>query len=290
MQSLTVPIDRSNLAHKQGMYAAELEAGKILLLDDLAFTPSAEELKLFRPDILSPKARNISLGADDRLKGAAGSEQEQKTLADMTLRFRNEAEAVLVQLLPKYGEHLKRGATSFRPVAAEDRVQSLRADDRRLHVDAFPSRPNRGERLLRLFLNVNPNNRPRVWRVGEPFPDIARRFLSHAKPYSRWQAEWLRKLKVTKSFRTEYDHLMLQLHDGMKKDMEYQRTCRQEVINFAAGMAWICFSDQLAHAVVSGQFLLEYTGQLPPEVQYDVETSPLAILCRMTARQLVPPR
>jgi len=48
MQSLTVPIDRSNLAHKQRMYAAELEAEKILLLDDLAFTPSAEELKLFR--------------------------------------------------------------------------------------------------------------------------------------------------------------------------------------------------------------------------------------------------
>ncbi|MGO4380997.1 Kdo hydroxylase family protein [Pseudoduganella sp. RAF53_2] len=287
MESLAVPIDRSNLASKQLEYAAELEAGKVLLLNDLTFTPSAEELKLFRPDILSPKSRNISLGADDRLKGAAGNEDEQKILAAMILRFRNEAEAVLNQLLPKYGDHLKRGATSFRPATVESRVQSWRADDRRLHVDAFPSRPNRGERLLRLFLNVNPNNVPRVWRVGEPFQDIARRFVPRAKPYVRWQADWLNKLGVTKTFRTEYDHLMLQLHDGMKQDMEYQRTCRQEVINFAPGTAWICFSDQLAHSVISGQFLMEYTVQLPPDAQYDVDASPLAILSRMTARQLV---
>lgn len=275
MQSLAVPIDHISLTGKQREYADELEAGKVLLLNDLT------------SDILSPRARNISLGVDNRLKGAVGSDEEQQTLAAMILRFRNEAEAVLNQLQPKYGDHLKRGATSFRPAKVEDRIQSWRADDRRLHVDAFPSRPNRGERLLRLFLNVNPNNVPRVWRVGEPFPDIAKRFLPRANPYSRWQAEWLCKLKVTKSFRTEYDHLMLQLHDGMKNDWEYQDTCSQEVINFAPGMAWICFSDQLAHSVVSGQFLLEYTAQLPPEVQHNVEASPLAILSRMMARQLI---
>lgn len=44
-----------------------------------------------------------------------------------------------------------------------------RADDRRLHVDAFPTRPNYGERILRVFANVNPAGVPRAWRVGEPF-------------------------------------------------------------------------------------------------------------------------
>ena len=61
------------------------------------------------------------------------------------------------------------------------RKQSVRADDRRLHVDAFPSRPNYGERILRVFTNVNPDGEPRVWRVGEPFEDVAPRFLPRAE-------------------------------------------------------------------------------------------------------------
>ncbi len=49
---------------------------------------------------------------------------------------------------------------------------------------------------------------------------------------SRWQARLLRALRVTKSFRSEYDHLMLQLHDGMKSDLDVpgklrrRRPCR----------------------------------------------------------------
>jgi hypothetical protein len=47
-----------------------------------------------------------------------------------------------------------------------------------LHVDAFPSRPIRGERILRVFTNIHPDStQARVWRVGEPFEDIARRYL-----------------------------------------------------------------------------------------------------------------
>ena len=40
--------------------------------------------------------------------------------------------------------------TSYRPSQVETRAQSWRADDKRMHVDAFPSRPNYGERILRV--------------------------------------------------------------------------------------------------------------------------------------------
>ena len=56
-----------------------------------------------------------------------------------------------------------------------------------------------------------------------------------------WQAKVLQALRVTKSFRSEYDHLMLQLHDGMKGDLEYQRTSPQETVPFPAGSVWVCF-------------------------------------------------
>ena len=108
-------------------------------------------------------------------------------------RFRAEAEGLLGNLVPRYGEHLRRGAVSFRPSKVETRVQSWRADDRRMHVDAFPSRPNRGERLLRVFTNVNLEGVPRVWRVGEPFEDVAQRFLPRVKPYVAWQAKALQR-------------------------------------------------------------------------------------------------
>jgi hypothetical protein len=169
----------------------------------------------------------------------------------------------------------------------ETRVQSWRADDRRMHVDAFPSRPNRGERLLRVFTNVNLEGLPRVWRVGEPFEDVAKHFLPRVKPYVAWQAKALNALGVTKSLRSEYDHLMLQLHDAMKADLDYQKNAPQVTFGFPPGCAWVCFSDQTSHAVMSGQYMMEYTSQLSPMQQYDKDASPLAILTRLQGHALI---
>jgi hypothetical protein len=264
-----------------------LEAGKVLYFPTLGFAPDKDEQGLFTPAIRDPKSRNISLDAAGRLKGAAGDEATQQQLASMMGRFRAQAEGLLASIAPRYMEHVRRGPVSFRPSVVETREQSWRADDRRLHVDAFPSRPNRGERLLRVFTNVNPEGVPRVWRVGEPFETVAQRFLPRAKPYSAWQAKALKALKVTKSLRSEYDHLMLQLHDGMKSDTDYQKNAPQVTMPFPAGSTWVVFSDQASHAAMSGQYMMELTAQLPPSEQYDTNASPLAILTRMMGHALV---
>ena len=205
----------------------------------------------------------------------------------MVGRFRSHAQQLINGLLPAYTPILRLAPTSYRPVRVETRVQSWRADDRRLHIDAFPSRPNYGERILRVFSNVHPAGEPRVWRVGESFEKVARRFVPKAKPYSAWKARALHAMRVTKSFRSEYDHLMLQLHDGMKSDLEYQREADQQTVPFAAGSVWVCFSDQTSHAVMAGQYMLEQTLHLPAARQYNADSSPLAILSRLTGRKLV---
>lgn len=268
-------------------WIAALEAGKVLYFPKMAFELLPSEQALLTPDVRNPKARNISLDARGLLKGAAGDTATQLALALMIGRFRDQSLALIHSLLPDYKENLRLAPTSYRPMQVESRVQSWRADDRRLHVDAFPSRPNRGERILRVFANVNPNGQPRVWRVGEPFETVARRFLPRAKPYKRWQANLLKSLKITKSLRSEYDHLMLQLHDGMKSDLEYQKSAQQVTMPFAAGSVWICFSDQASHAVMSGQYMLEQTLHLPAEKQYDPSASPLAILTRLSGHPLI---
>lgn len=268
-------------------WIAALEAGKVLYFPRLGFDLLAEEQALLSPAVLLPDVRNISLDASGRIKGVAGDEARQQAVAAMIGRFRTQAQRLIHGLLPHYVPALRMAPTSYRPAQVETRVQSWRADDRRLHVDAFPSRPNYGERILRVFTNVNPQGAPRVWRVGEPFETVARRFLPRAKPYSRWQAKLLRALRVTKSLRSEYDHLMLQLHDGMKSDLDYQQKCEQQTVPFPAGSVWACFSDQTSHAVMSGQYMLEQTLHLPAARQYNPQSSPLAILSRLTGRTLV---
>ena len=246
-------------------WIAALEAGKVLYFPRLAFELLDGEDALLTPALLSPDVRNISLDANGQIKGVVGGADVQRAAAAMVGRFRAQAQQLVQGLRPHYTEALRYAPTSYRPAQVESRVQSWRADDRRMHVDSFPSRPNYGERILRVFTNANPHGKPRVWRVGEPFEDVARRFLPRAKPYSRWQAKVLHKLRVTKSLRSEYDHLMLQLHDGMKSDLDYQKNAPQQSVPFPPGSVWVwvCFSDQTSHAVESGQYMLEQTLHLP---------------------------
>lgn len=289
MESQIVKIDATDWRQTSGRpeWTAAVEAGKVLYFPQLAFQLSEQEKSLLRPDIRDPKTRNISLNVDGSIKGVAGDEATRQQVAAMVGRFREQATALIAGLFPQYMPVVRMAPTSYRPSQVETRAQSWRADDKRMHVDAFPSRPNYGERILRVFTNVNPDGQPRVWRVGEPFEDVARKFLPRAKPYVRWQAKALQMLHVTKSLRSEYDHLMLQLHDGMKGDPDYQKNAPQETVPFAAASTWVCFSDQAVHAVMAGQYMLEQTLFLPPGSEYDTAASPLAILTRLKGHPLV---
>ena len=265
---------------------AALEAGQVLFFPRLAFALLEDEQRLLTPAVRDPNARNISLGSDGQLKGGLGDAATLAALTTMVARFQTQACGLIEQLLPQYVPALRAAPTSYRPMQVESRAQSWRADDRRLHVDAFVSRPNYGERILRVFTNINPVGLPRVWRIGEPFETVAAQFLPRAKRYSVWRARALHTLRITKTLRSEYDHLMLQLHDGMKSDLVYQQQAQQLTMAFSPGSSWICFSDQASHAVMSGQFMLEQTLHLSPQAQYNPAASPLAILQRLTGRSL----
>ena len=289
MNSPIVEIDFTDWreARSQPDWTAAVEAGKVLHFPRLGFDLQPAETALLREDMLKPGTRNVSLGADGVLKGAAGSAAEQEALGAMVGRFRRQALQLIDGLLPEYRGQLRVAPTSFRPKQVETRAQSVRADDQRMHVDAFPSRPSYGERLLRVFTNLNPHGVPRVWRVGEDFETVARRFLPQAKPYRLWQARMLNAVHATKSLRSEYDHLMLQLHDLMKFDEDYQKNGTQLTMPFAPGSVWVCFSDQATHAVMSGQYMMEQTLYLPPGREVNPQSSPLAILTRLVGRPLV---
>ncbi len=263
-----------------------LEDGGVLVLPHVNFVLQPEERRFLSPQWSDGRAKNISLDGA-RLKGARGSAADQAALAAMIGRYAASAGALVAALFPRYAPHVKRARTSFRPQPAVGRTVSWRKDDSRLHVDAFPSRPTRGERILRVFSNVNPDE-DRVWRVGEPFEAMAATLLPRVRRQLPGEAFALAALFVTKGLRDEYDHLMLGLHDAAKADLAYQRDCAQQVVRFAPGTTWLCFSDQVMHAAVSGQYMLEQTIHLPVAALYDPARAPLAILERLTGRALAP--
>jgi hypothetical protein len=247
-------------------YEAAVESGHVLWLPNLRFDLLPGEARLLDPAVGDTKAKNISLRADgDALRGAAAKPEDQAALLALLLRWRSQAMALAERLLPHYRGRAKVGNASFRPYPVEGRQRSWRQDDSRLHVDAFPSNPSRGQRLLRVFTNLNPCGEPRVWRVGEPFEDFARRHVTQIGrplPGSAWV---MNALGITKRRRSEYDHYMLQLHDRAKSDLDWQRSGPQLTVPFEPGQTWVVFSDQVLHAVMSGQFMLEMTILLQPE-------------------------
>src|ERR1700744_1431261 len=277
-----------NLPAPRETLLAGVERGKVLYFPNLRFAVEGGEQALLDPKIADPKRKNISLAPNGgALNGVLGENVTQSAVRSLIKRYQDHARSLVDGLFPEYDGKLRVAPTSLRLHQVETRETSWRKDDSRLHVDAFPSRPNYGERILRVFTNVNPHGVPRVGRVGEPFEDMAKRFLPRIKPQLPGAAWLLNLLHGTKSPRSAYDHLMLHLHDGMKADLDYQKTSPQETMPFPPGSVWVCFSDQTSHEVMSGQFMLEQTFFLPVKAMAQPECAPLGILERLKGRALV---
>ena len=264
-----------------------LESGRVLFLPHLPFEIQPAERRFLVPDSAGHERKNISLDpTTGKLSNTALPAGDATPLAAMIERFGHAATALITSLIPAYADHLERARTSFRPVEIAGRQYSLRHDDRLLHVDAFPSRPLRGRRILRLFTNIAADGAPRGWNLGEPFEAFARVFLPRAGrpiPGSPWL---LARLGVTKGRRSPYDHIMLRLHDAAKQDGVYQSGPRKVLVSFPAGSTWICYTDQVLHAALSGHCALEQTFHLPVDAMADPAKAPLRVLERLTGRAL----
>ena len=156
-------------------HARALEAGGVLVLPQLAFRAVSGRDALPRRSLVGRQGEEHQ----PRRTGDQGRARRRATSWRRSRRWsrasRPSATALVGALFPRYAPHLLRARTSYpAAVGAAGRAVSWRKDDSRLHVDAFPSRPNRGERILRVFCNVNPNGEDRVWRVGETFEAMAR--------------------------------------------------------------------------------------------------------------------
>ena len=264
-----------------------LESGHVLAFPHLSFDFADDDKRFLDPRWADGKAKNVSVRwPSGELRGAAGEAGDLAALKALIVRFAEQSEAFALRLFPHYGGHLRRGNTSFRPVDVSGAPRSWRQDDTRLHIDAFPSNPMHGTRLLRVFCNVNPHGQPRRWRVGEPFEQHARRYLARLVQPLPGAAWLMHAAGITKRRRTAYDQHMLQLHDAAKADAAFQRSSPQSRVDFAPGTTWVCFSDQVLHAAMGGQHMMEQTFYLDTARLQQPDSSPLHTLERLLGRSL----
>jgi hypothetical protein len=264
-----------------------LEGGELVFIPQLRFALDNGEDRLLTPAIAG-EGKNISLDpASGVLRGSSAADTEMELLQGMMIRFASLSRALLLNLLPGYAAELTQARTSFRPVEIAGRSSSWRKDDTRLHVDSFPSTPTQGRRILRVFTNINPQGRPRSWRVGEPFAAVVGRYIHSIPGPAPASSVALNLLGLTKSRRSAYDHYMLRLHDTMKADLDYQKNAVQRQFEFSAGSTWIAFTDKTSHAARGGQYALEQTFYLPVDAMMNPAQSPLRILEHTLGRRLV---
>lgn len=287
-QLMTAKWDENFSSVEQSQAIDQLENGHILYFPHLSFSLSQDEQVFLSPQYADPHAKNISYHAEcNKLWGVQHlTDMQHIQLKAMLDRYSRYARDLIHHLLPHYTEHLVLARTSFRPVEISGRKTSYRKDDKRLHVDAFPSAPNQGKRILRVFSNINPKGEDRVWRVGEPFEKVADQFLPRVRKPLPGLAALLRFLKITKSYRTLYDHYMLHIHDQMKADEVYQQNADQQEIHFPSGSSWIVQTDHVSHAAIKGQYVLEQTFYLPINAMQNEAHAPLRVLERLLQQSL----
>jgi len=214
-----------------------------------------------------------------KILGKRIRQPERGEFETMMARYSDWAESLLARLLPSYAPALVRDRLTFRPCE--------RAKPQGLHVDASYGRPTEGRGMLRVFCNINPTGRPRVWRVGEQFEPFAKRYLGSAKARKTNPVEKLMaSLGIVKGQRTAYDHLVADIRGRAKKDAVFQADSPQRVVEFPEGSAWIAITDLVLHGALSGQHSLDQTFFVPPGCMAESEKSSLRILERLSGASL----
>jgi len=265
----------------------QLERGQVLLFREVPFAfPDADrKFLLSRSAAESRFHKNISYRPASGAVHGSADNSDRERLLDVMQRFSREAAAFVARLLTPYAGKMRLDFASFRPLEEQGRDLPLHKRNDLLHVDAFPSRPTRGGRILRIFVNINPAA-GRVWNVGAPFHAFVPGLMgsgSRLQPPQRGKAAQLfahaaARLGLPVADRSHYDEFMLYLHDWLKENSGFQKDSPKREIVFPSGCCWMVYTDGVPHAVMSGQFALEQTFIVPVDALVAPEASPLRVL------------
>ncbi|MFZ3339821.1 MAG: Kdo hydroxylase family protein [Terriglobales bacterium] len=286
----------ADAAARSREYCAQLEAGAILFFAAPPFElPQSDvEFLLSLKPADSRLHKNISYRPESDLLRGFSDDGSKPRVHQIMRKYATEVRDFVSAFLAPYARHLQMDYASFRPLEEEGRDLSLHKRNDLLHVDAFPSRPTRGARILRVFTNVNPA-KDRVWVVAQRFPELAARFAGAAglPSYARVPGAWsglkrgLSRVGLPLPDRAAYDEFMLHFHDWLKENSEFQQAKDgKEQVSFPPMSTWLVYTDGVPHAALSGQFAMEQTFIVPVEALVAPEVSPIRVLEKLAGQAM----
>lgn len=278
----------------------QLEEGRVLLFESLPFEFPEEDQSflLSQRQNGSHLHKNISYRPQQDVLRGFTSENDAvvRRMHGVMRRYSSEVIQFLSRLLTSYAFQWSLDYASFRAEPEQDRKLPLHKRNDLLHVDAFPSRPTQGGRILRCFTNINPTE-PRVWQTTDPFSNLACQYAREAGLDAIAARNGAGLETVLKSFgrvlgfkaptSSAYDKFMLRFHDYLKENSNFQLQCRKIRLEFPPGSTWISFTDALPHAVVYGQYAIEQTLIVPLAALLHPEQSPLRVLENLAGHPLI---
>ena len=284
-------------------YCDQLERGKVLFFRGIPFDFPQDD----RDFLLSQKQtgsrfhKNISYRPKrGQLRGvSAENSKPERELAHAIMRaYSKSVTAFVCGFLAPYAGKLGLDFASFRPLEEQGRELPTQKRNDLFHVDAFPTRPTHGARILRVFTNMNPVQ-PRIWLTGEPFHELAPRLAPQAglARYAAQARSPLFRLRrsVARLFRSAgvpvpnhsaYDLFMLHFHDWLKFNADFQEHSPRMRSEFPPGCTWLVFTDGVPHAALSGQYALEHTYIVPRAALVAPEIAPIDVLERLSGTAL----
>jgi hypothetical protein len=239
--------------------------------------------------------KNISYRpGEDLLRGFSDGQKNENRMHGIMRAYSSAVTDFVSRFLSPYAGKFQLDYASFRPLEEQGRDLPLHKRNDLLHVDAFPSRPTRGGRILRVFTNINPSQE-RVWLVGERFPALAEHYALEAGLGAICRAgnslrgrlvHLLRAARLPVTERSTYDEFMLHFHDWLKENSRFQSGADKTRLAFPPLATWLVYTDGVPHAAVSGQFALEQTFIIPAAVLVSPDAAPVHILERLCGRRL----
>jgi len=277
-----------------------LERSKIVFFRECPVElPTEADSRFLREELpLQTKIKNVSYHPEsDSVPRFDAPDSTQarvtKILKDHTQAVTEYLEKIILNLAPGWTV----GTCSFRPLEERGRNLNPRSSNEIVHVDAGAYGATCGDRILRFFVNMNPDV-DRVWGTKGSFASLFEQyeaFLEAAKGKRR-------NLRVRKGVfdhcyssliaaiskgyplaqvidSSPYDRAMRRIHNYMKETEQFRSDLTNyEELRFPPLSAWMVFTDGASHSVLSGQHALVTTILIPLKNCRELELSPYYIL------------
>ena len=259
-------------------WAEALEEGQIVHFARCPIALPAEADQRFLREGLAPHLRKKNVSyypAAGKLTGVEAPAPVLQRAQEILSAHSRRVRAFLERSMPELTRGWTVGTSSFRPMEEKGRGLSAHASNELIHVDAGAYGATHGDRILRFFVNLNPE-RERVWISKGPFADLWRQHardagLSSAPLQPRLPERiWSGALRgVSRAFplarvidSSPYDRRMRRFHNWMKDTPSFQAPPHEEY-RFAPGSAWMVMTDGVSHACIEGRHALVDTFLVP---------------------------